>query len=123
MIEIHDVTNRYGSTLAVDRLSFEVRDGEVTGFLDPNGAGNFHHHADDGGPRCPHLGTGSPSTAAPAPTPTSLSPWPVVIARVDRVSEPPELTTDGGLVPAEGGNGLLQHREEQPAGRGMRLPP
>jgi len=39
MIEIHDVTKRYGSTTAVDGLSFEVRNGEVTGFLGPNGAG------------------------------------------------------------------------------------
>lgn len=39
MIEIHDVTKRYGTTVAVDRLSFEVREGEVTGFLGPNGAG------------------------------------------------------------------------------------
>jgi ABC-2 type transport system ATP-binding protein len=39
MIEIHDVSKRYGPTLAVDRLSFEVREGEVTGFLGPNGAG------------------------------------------------------------------------------------
>jgi ABC-2 type transport system ATP-binding protein len=39
MIEIHEVTKRYGTTVAVDRLSFEVREGEVTGFLGPNGAG------------------------------------------------------------------------------------
>ena len=39
MIEVHDVTKRYGSTVAVDRLTFEVRAGEVTGFLGPNGAG------------------------------------------------------------------------------------
>ena len=39
MIELHDVTKRYGPTVAVDRLSFEVRPGEVTGFLGPNGAG------------------------------------------------------------------------------------
>jgi ABC-2 type transport system ATP-binding protein len=39
MIEVHEVTKRYGSTVAVDRLSFEVRAGEVTGFLGPNGAG------------------------------------------------------------------------------------
>ena len=39
MIEIHEVTKRYGSTVAVDGLSFEVREGEVTGFLGPNGAG------------------------------------------------------------------------------------
>jgi ABC-2 type transport system ATP-binding protein len=39
MIEIANVTKRYGSTVAVDGLSFEVRAGEVTGFLGPNGAG------------------------------------------------------------------------------------
>ena len=39
MIELTDVTKRYGSTIAVDHLSFEVRPGEVTGFLGPNGAG------------------------------------------------------------------------------------
>jgi ABC-2 type transport system ATP-binding protein len=39
MIEIHDVTKRYGTTVAVDHLSFQVREGEVTGFLGPNGAG------------------------------------------------------------------------------------
>ena len=39
MIQIDEVTKRYGNTVAVDRLSFEVREGEVTGFLGPNGAG------------------------------------------------------------------------------------
>ncbi|MPZ24307.1 MAG: ATP-binding cassette domain-containing protein [Dehalococcoidia bacterium] len=39
MIKVHDVTKRYGDTVAVDRLSFEVRPGIVTGFLGPNGAG------------------------------------------------------------------------------------
>lgn len=38
-IELHDVTKRYGDTLAVDHLSFTVRPGIVTGFLGPNGAG------------------------------------------------------------------------------------
>ena len=39
MIELHEVTKRFGATVAVDHLSFEVRPGEVTGFLGPNGAG------------------------------------------------------------------------------------
>jgi ABC-2 type transport system ATP-binding protein len=39
MIQVHEVTKRYASTVAVDKLSFEVRSGEVTGFLGPNGAG------------------------------------------------------------------------------------
>jgi ABC-2 type transport system ATP-binding protein len=39
MIELHGLTKRYGPTLAVDDLSFQVRSGKVTGFLGPNGAG------------------------------------------------------------------------------------
>jgi ABC-2 type transport system ATP-binding protein len=39
MIEVRDLTKRYGSALAVDALSFDVRPGMVTGFLGPNGSG------------------------------------------------------------------------------------
>ncbi|PSM45348.1 ABC transporter [Streptomyces dioscori] len=39
MIEATELTKRYGRTTAVDRLSFTVRPGVVTGFLGPNGAG------------------------------------------------------------------------------------
>jgi ABC-2 type transport system ATP-binding protein len=39
MIEARGLTKRYGSTAAVDALSFDVRPGAVTGFLGPNGAG------------------------------------------------------------------------------------
>ena len=39
MIEARGLTKRYGDTLAVDDLSFQVRPGHVTGFLGPNGAG------------------------------------------------------------------------------------
>ncbi|MDG3010052.1 ABC transporter ATP-binding protein [Rhodococcus sp. D2-41] len=39
MIEVRGLTKRYGPTLAVDDLSFQVRPGSVTGFLGPNGAG------------------------------------------------------------------------------------
>ena len=33
MIELHGLTKRYGPTLAVDDLSFQVQSGKVTGFL------------------------------------------------------------------------------------------
>lgn len=39
MIEVTNLTKRYGATTAVDDLSFSVKPGIVTGFLGPNGAG------------------------------------------------------------------------------------
>ena len=39
MIEARNLVKRYGSTLAVNDLSFAIRPGMVTGFLGPNGAG------------------------------------------------------------------------------------
>lgn len=39
MIEVANLTKHYGTTTAVDDLSFVVRPGIVTGFLGPNGAG------------------------------------------------------------------------------------
>jgi ABC-2 type transport system ATP-binding protein len=38
-IEARHLTKRYGSTLAVDDLSFDVNPGVVTGFIGPNGSG------------------------------------------------------------------------------------
>ena len=39
MIEVEALTKRYGTTTAVDGLTFTARPGTVTGFLGPNGAG------------------------------------------------------------------------------------
>lgn len=39
MIEATELSKRFGSTTAVDGLTFTVRPGHVTGFLGPNGAG------------------------------------------------------------------------------------
>ncbi len=39
MIHVDRLTRRYGATVAVDSISFDVERGEVVGFLGPNGAG------------------------------------------------------------------------------------
>lgn len=39
MIESRGLTKRYGAVRALDKVSFEVKRGEVVGFLGPNGAG------------------------------------------------------------------------------------
>ncbi|MFF4894323.1 ATP-binding cassette domain-containing protein [Micromonospora chersina] len=39
MIQVREVTKRYGAKTVVDHLSFTAQPGQVTGFLGPNGAG------------------------------------------------------------------------------------
>ena len=39
MIQVENVTKRYGSFTAVNNISFEIDEGEIVGFLGPNGAG------------------------------------------------------------------------------------
>jgi len=39
IIEVSNLTKRYGEVLAVDNISFQVGSGELLGFLGPNGAG------------------------------------------------------------------------------------
>lgn len=39
MIEVKNLTKRYGQNLALDRVSFKIEEGTIVGFLGPNGAG------------------------------------------------------------------------------------
>jgi ABC-2 type transport system ATP-binding protein len=39
MLSVRDLTRRYGSATALDRVSFDVRPGRITGFVGGNGAG------------------------------------------------------------------------------------
>jgi len=38
-VEVKDLTKRYGSLLAVNKVSFAIEEGEIFGLLGPNGAG------------------------------------------------------------------------------------
>ena len=39
MIEVKNLTKKYGANTAVDNVSFKIRNGRIYGFLGPNGAG------------------------------------------------------------------------------------
>ena len=39
MIQVENITKKYGSFVAVDNINFEIEEGEIVGFLGPNGAG------------------------------------------------------------------------------------
>ena len=39
MIEVKNVTKKYGKAVAVENISFTINDGEIVGLLGPNGAG------------------------------------------------------------------------------------
>lgn len=39
MIKVENLKKYYGKTLAVNNINFEIRDGEILGFLGPNGSG------------------------------------------------------------------------------------
>ena len=39
MIQVENITKKYGNFTAVDSISFEIDEGEIVGFLGPNGAG------------------------------------------------------------------------------------
>ena len=39
MIQVENITKKYGSFTAVNNINFEIEEGEIVGFLGPNGAG------------------------------------------------------------------------------------
>src|SRR5262245_16750392 len=39
LVEVRDVTRRFGAFVAADRVSFDVPRGQIFGFLGPNGSG------------------------------------------------------------------------------------
>ena len=57
VIEVTDLTKRYGDRAAVDRVSFSVEEGEIFGILGPNGAGKTTTVESIAGLRTPDAGT------------------------------------------------------------------
>ena len=91
MITATDLTKRYDDTLAVDRLSFTVQPGRVTGFLGPNGAGKSTTMrlilGLDARRQARRSSTAAPTASSPppcAPSARSSTPKPVDPARSGR---------------------------------------
>jgi ABC-2 type transport system ATP-binding protein len=57
VIQVSDCRKTYGSTVAVDEVSFEVYDGEIFGLIGPNGAGKTTTMECVEGVRAPDRGT------------------------------------------------------------------
>ncbi len=57
VVEVSELTKRYGSHAAVDGVSFEVQEGEIFGILGPNGAGKTTTVESIAGLRKPDGGT------------------------------------------------------------------
>src|ERR1017187_1659116 len=57
VIQVSGVRKTYGSTVAVDEVSFEVNDGEIFGLIGPNGAGKTTTMECIEGLRTPDRGT------------------------------------------------------------------
>ena len=73
MIEAHGLVKRYGSTVAVNDLSFSIRPGMVTGFLGPNGAGKTTTMRMILGLDAPTQGSVTPSSGRRRPGARSLA--------------------------------------------------
>jgi len=48
MLQLKNLTKKFGDFVAVDDLSLEVKSGEFFGFLGPNGAGKTTNKDDSG---------------------------------------------------------------------------
>ncbi len=47
LIKVENVTKKYGGYVAINNISFQVEDGEIVGFLGPNGARKNNHNEYD----------------------------------------------------------------------------
>jgi ABC-type multidrug transport system ATPase subunit len=78
-LRISELTKSYGAIRALDRVSFDVRVGEVLGVIGPNGSGKTTLFECIGGVLPYDSGTIEPSSATPPPLfylPDGIAPWP-----------------------------------------------
>lgn len=80
MIELKDLTKRYGNFLAVDRLNLNVARNEIFGFIGPNGAGKTTTIRIMGGVLAPTSGS-------------------VIIDGIDIMNDPEEVKKKIGFIP------------------------
>jgi ABC-2 type transport system ATP-binding protein len=88
MIEVHELTKRYGGAVAVDGLSFTVRPGRVTGFLGPNGAGKSTTMRVILGLDAPHIRVGHRQRAALSAAGSAAAPGRCATGRGRRARRP-----------------------------------
>jgi len=80
MIELKDLTKRYGTVLAVNRINLSISPGEIFGFIGPNGAGKTTTIKMMGGILRPTAGT-------------------VIIDEIDMALEPEKVKQRIGFIP------------------------
>ena len=80
MIELKNLTKRYGNNIAVNQLNLSIKSGELFGFIGPNGAGKTTTINMIGGMLAPTEGT-------------------VVIGGVDMLSQPEKAKEKIGVIP------------------------
>ena len=73
MIEVRNLSKRYGEKVAVDGLDFVVQPGIVTGFLGPNGAGKSTTMRMIAGLDEPTAGRSGPADQGPGQRATSAA--------------------------------------------------
>ena len=111
MIEVQNLRKAFGSTIAVNGISFEVRPGEAFGLLGPNGAGKSTTIAMLTGALAPDAGTirlaggGSPSDAA---TRARIGVAPQALSLYEELTAAENLNFFGRLYSLAGGT--LKHR-------------
>jgi len=101
MLQLHQVTKRYGALTALDGVSLEIARGEFFGLLGPNGAGKSTLMSLVAGLRAPDAGTltldGAPLTAADPATRRTLGLVPQHVALYTDLSAEENLSIFGAL--------------------------